>query len=216
MPVLEQIRNCSSSSSNKEDKPLIGCVIMASGLGKRFGGNKLMADLGGKPLIQWILDTTRDLFDYRVVVTRSREVKELCDRNNIDVVLHSEPGRNDTVRIGLSLMTEKMECCCFMPADQPFIRRESFRKVLAAVKENPQYIWRTAFENQVGAPVCFPKWSFPELLTLPEGKGGNAVVKAHIEKVKMVQVIEPEELEDVDTIEDMQKAREYLFEKNKE
>ena len=32
--------------------PKIGCVIMASGLGKRFGGNKLMADFQGKPLLQ--------------------------------------------------------------------------------------------------------------------------------------------------------------------
>lgn len=29
--------------------PHLGCVIMASGLGKRFGGNKLMADLMGSP-----------------------------------------------------------------------------------------------------------------------------------------------------------------------
>ena len=32
-----------------------GCVIMASGMGKRFGGNKLMADFGGKPMICRIL-----------------------------------------------------------------------------------------------------------------------------------------------------------------
>ena len=29
----------------------LGCVIMASGLGKRFGGNKLMADFHGQPMI---------------------------------------------------------------------------------------------------------------------------------------------------------------------
>ena len=32
--------------------PKLGCVIMASGLGKRFGGNKLMEDFHGKPMIQ--------------------------------------------------------------------------------------------------------------------------------------------------------------------
>ena len=31
--------------------PHLGCVIMASGLGTRFGGNKLMADFDGQPLI---------------------------------------------------------------------------------------------------------------------------------------------------------------------
>ena len=32
--------------------PKLGCVIMATGLGKRFGSNKLMADFCGKPMIQ--------------------------------------------------------------------------------------------------------------------------------------------------------------------
>ena len=43
--------------------PQIGCVIMASGLGKRFGGNKLMADFHGKPMIQRSLNATEGLFD---------------------------------------------------------------------------------------------------------------------------------------------------------
>ena len=29
----------------------LGCVIMASGEGKRFGSNKMLADIFGKPLI---------------------------------------------------------------------------------------------------------------------------------------------------------------------
>ena len=38
--------------------PHLGCVIMASGLGKRFGGNKLMADFDGQPLICRALTVT--------------------------------------------------------------------------------------------------------------------------------------------------------------
>ena len=42
--------------------PHLGCVIMASGLGKRFGGNKLMADFDGQPLICRALTVTDGLF----------------------------------------------------------------------------------------------------------------------------------------------------------
>ena len=47
----------------------IGCVIMASGLGRRFGSNKLLADFGGEPMICRILDATEGIFRRRVVVT---------------------------------------------------------------------------------------------------------------------------------------------------
>ncbi|MEI3187571.1 MAG: NTP transferase domain-containing protein [Lachnospiraceae bacterium] len=42
------------------DEPVlpIGCVIMASGLGKRFGSDKLMASFQGNPMISQILQAT--------------------------------------------------------------------------------------------------------------------------------------------------------------
>lgn len=51
---------------------------MASGLGKRFGSNKLMASFHGAPLIHSVLDVTGSvpLFADRLVVTRSREVHD--------------------------------------------------------------------------------------------------------------------------------------------
>lgn len=51
---------------------------MASGMGTRFGGNKLMAMLNGTPLIQYVIQTTENLFEKRVVVTRHDEVAKVC------------------------------------------------------------------------------------------------------------------------------------------
>ena len=34
----------------------IGCVVMAAGNSRRFGGNKLLADWEGKPLAAYALD----------------------------------------------------------------------------------------------------------------------------------------------------------------
>ena len=56
-----------------------GCIIMASGLGTRFGANKLIAELGGMPLIQHVLRATGGLYARRVVVTRHSDVARLCD-----------------------------------------------------------------------------------------------------------------------------------------
>ena len=84
----------------------MGCVIMASGLGTRFGGNKLMAPFRGKPLVQWVLDATEGIFSRRVVVTRHEAVEKLCRGQGIEVVYHNLPDLNDTIRLGLHAVAQ--------------------------------------------------------------------------------------------------------------
>jgi len=58
-----------------------------------------------------------------------------------------------------------------------------------------------------GSPVVFPQWAFPELLDLPEGKGGGAVIKKYPERLRMVSVRDLYELKDVDSPEDLVELR---------
>ena len=74
---------------------------MASGMGTRFGGNKLMAKLNGIPLIQYVIQATESRFEQRVVVTRHNDVTKLCHELDVAVALHNKPHRNDTVRLGM-------------------------------------------------------------------------------------------------------------------
>ena len=178
--------------------PRIGCVIMASGLGKRFGGNKLMADFHGKPMIQRAVDASDGLFATRVVVTRHESVAALCREQNLDVVLHDLPHRSDTVRLGLEALGD-LDACMFLPGDQPLLRRETVAMLLETWKDNPHNIIRPVYEDSEGSPVIFPVWAFPELKNLPEGKGGGVVMKAHPHEVLRVSVASPFELADADT-----------------
>ena len=186
--------------------PKLGCVIMASGLGKRFGGNKLMADFLGEPMIQRALDATEGLFSRRVVVTRHESVANLCRAQNVDVILHALPHRNDTVRLGLEALGD-LDCCMFLPGDQPLLRRETVAMLLENWKDNPNTIVRPVFEDNEGSPVLFPAWAFPELKNLPEGKGGGVVMKAHPHDIYRVSVADPFELADVDTPETLELLR---------
>ena len=178
--------------------PQIGCVIMASGLGKRFGGNKLMADFHGRPMIERALDATDGLFAKRVVVTRHESVAFLCGERNVDVVLHQLPHRSDTVRLGLEALGE-LDACMFLPGDQPLLRRETVARLLHSWAENPDCIIRPIHEDTEGSPVLFPAWAFPELKNLPEGKGGGVVIKKHPHDIHRVSVSDPFELADADT-----------------
>lgn len=186
--------------------PKIGCVIMASGLGKRFGGNKLMADFLGRPMIQRALDATAGLFARRVVVTRHESVAALCREQNVDVILHDLPNRNDTVRLGLEALGD-LDGCMFLPGDQPLLRRETVALLLEHRNADPDRIIRPVFENSEGSPVLFPAWAFPELKTLPEGRGGGAVIQNHPDALCRVSVSDPFELADADTPEMLETLR---------
>lgn len=175
----------------------IGCVIMASGLAKRFGSNKLLADFHGQPMITRILEATEGIFQQRVVVTRSEEIARLCRDWEIQTILHNLPYRSDTVRLGLESMTG-VERCMFVPSDQPLLRRETIAALAFASARESQKIWRVSCGGIHGTPVVFPEWSFPELRVLPEGKGGGKVIKKHPESLRTVGIRDSYELKDVD------------------
>lgn len=186
-----------------------GCIIMASGMGTRFGGNKLMTELCGVPLIQHALQATESLFARRVVVTRHSDVARLCDELGVEVVLHSEPRRNDTVRLGMEKMTG-CDTITFVQGDQPLISANSITALLRGAESFPECIWRASFEGTPGAPVLFPAWTFNELRSLPPGKGGGVVAKTHKERVRTVEVSSKWELFDVDTPDDLRILQEHL------
>lgn len=183
---------------------------MASGLGSRFGSNKLMADFLGKPLICRILDATEGLFVRRVVVTRHESVAELCKEREIPVVLHDLPHRSDTVRLGLEAVGE-VERCMFCPGDQPLLTRETIEELLLSAVREPEVIWCPCCEDTPGSPVLFPRWTFPELTALPEGKGGGAVIRRHPGKCQMLNISDPLELQDADTPEILEQLRQYAL-----
>ena len=182
----------------------MACVIMASGEGKRFGSNKLMADFAGQPMITRALNATDGLFAKRVVVTRHEDVAALCRERSIHVIQHAFPHRSDTVRLGMEAIGEA-DGCLFLSGDQPLLRRETIAALLLCAANAPAAIWRTVHQGTHGAPVWFPKRFFDELLTLPEGMGGSYVIRQHPQLVRTLEADDPRELMDVDSPNDLAK-----------
>lgn len=206
IPFLEEIKQREDVFvvDIEERQARIGCVIMASGVSKRFGSNKLLQNLAGKTLIDRVLELTEgDLFEKRVIVTRTEEVAALCKEENIPVILHSYPNRNEAVKLGIEYLKD-MDGWVFCPCDQPLLKRESLENLLDTVYIHDDLIARLHWEGSVGTPIFFGKKYYEELCNLPEKKGGSYVAKQHPEKVKLVTVLDEKELWDLDTPEDLQ------------
>lgn len=188
------------------DTPSIGCIIMASGLGRRFGCNKLLCDFQGRPLISHIVDTVKSSsLSPILAVTRHQEVANLCIQKDIPCLLHHLPDRNDTIRLGLQqlLASHHISGCLFCPADQPLINPLSLNALALTFSRLPDRICRLGYGEQAGAPVLFGEQFFPELLSLPQGKGGSYLLKKYPGQVTVVPARDAYELYDADTPEEL-------------
>lgn len=186
-----------------------------------------MAELCDVPLVGHVVRATDGLFSRRVVVTCHAGVVALCETLGAQVILHDEPCRNDTVRLGMEAM-DGCDTVTFVQGDQPLIRPASIAALLRAAERDAAgaarrdavgcnaaesgvaRIWRTSFDGVPGAPVLFPSWAFDELRSLPRGKGGGFVAKAHAECVRTIEVSSEWELFDVDTRDDLEQLQTHV------
>lgn len=209
IPFLDEIASRGDVFLYDLDQPVkpIGCIVMASGFGRRFGKNKLLESIQGKKMIEHVLDKTGDgLFPERVVVTRYPEIQRICETYGVPVIIHDLPYRSDTVRLGLQTLGE-LEGYLFIPSDQPLLTRESLESLCLAFSQGVPGIYRTGFQEKMGAPVIFDKKYKEELLTLPEGKGGSFVIRKHIDQLNTISVLREEELWDIDTPDDLERIK---------
>ena len=114
----------------------ISCIIMASGMSKRFGTNKLLAPFNNNTLFKNAINISRFVsFGKTLAVTRHEELVHICEREHIHCIKHNMPYRNDMVHLGVSHIlkeTHRHKSCCtqgilFLPSDQPLITKTSLQ-----------------------------------------------------------------------------------------
>lgn len=178
----------------------IGCVVMAAGNARRFGENKLAAQLRGRSLILRALEAVpAEMFDTVVVVTQYPEVMRLAQEFRFAAIHNEHPdwGISHTIRLGLTGLRD-CDGAMFLVSDQPLLERESVAELVGLWKSQPDKIAALAHGGVRGNPCLFPARLFPELLELREDHGGNTVIRRHEEDLVLLEVAE-RELTDVDT-----------------
>ena len=189
---------------------MIHILYLASGSGRRFGSNKLLAEFRGKPVFRWGLDTLLEVEKSRsdcavLVVSRYEEIRNTAKKLGLSAVdsPDSEKGISFTIRAGLKALTvQRGDYFLFAVADQPHLSRETVGKLLNEA-ENGVLAATAAFGAREGNPVLFSAGLLPELLALEGDRGGRKVLKNHPGQVKKVQASDETELFDVDTPADM-------------
>lgn len=201
-------RNFSTCFAGFGDVARVGCVVMASGAGTRFGGapgDKLLAPLAGVPVLERTLAALpSDALDV-VVVTRWPAVEELCRRLGVRCAVHDGALQSDSVRVGLAELSG-CPACLFVPGDQPLLTEGGVRAVLSAAQAHPGSIVRLSWQGRPAGPVLWPAGELEALAHLEGDAGGRALLAARGElagRVRLVEARDEWEVADVDVAEDL-------------
>lgn len=183
----------------------LGCVLMASGFGSRFGSNKLLAEAGGVPLVRRALELYRGLpFARRAIVSQYDEILILGERMGYEPIPNREAaqGISASVRLGTAALSA-MDGLLFGVCDQPWLRPETVLGLLEIFRAHPEDICSLSCQGTRGSPALFPAAFFPELSALTGDTGGGQVIRRHPDRLRLVEVPDPRELSDIDRPEDL-------------
>ena len=196
------------------DEPVSGlsCIVLASGASRRFGGNKLMAPLGDKPVIAHTLEKVAELaplFEKSIVATRYDEIATLSEIYRLCFVLHDLPSKSDTVRIAVEAIGVASGYL-FLQSDQPLLTAETITALALAWQNDKDSIWRLAYRGVVATPVIFPGKFFAELRALSGDSGGSPIIKQNGSIVKILEAKAEAEVLDLDEPSDMAKLQDEI------
>lgn len=191
-----------TSSSARWPDPQPAFALLAAGSGQRFGGRKLTADLGGKPLWRWAADSAvsaglRELH----IVTNDMQIAHQAGA--IGWSVHSndavDEGVASSIRIAVRAAASASSLVVAL-ADMPFIEPAHFLRLASTTG----VAFTAQPDGRAGVPAAFSSINYAKLAALTGNRGaaglswpGSTILPA----------ASPDSVFDVDTAADLEQAR---------
>ena len=193
-------------------------ILMAAGFSRRFEGqNKLLALFRGKPLARHTLELVCGMgcFENVFFVYADEAVASLADGLELTTVYNPAPekGQGESARLGLIAAvksdSKKVTDTYFMffPCDQPLLDQDTVRLLLDAAR--PGSIVEPVCPGGNHSPSLFSASFLDELLALKQGEHPRLLKTRHPQALITVEIADSSLLTDIDTIEDLQRLREW-------
>lgn len=186
-------------------------AILAAGKAERFGGGKLDAELGGRPLGHYALEAALDCELGRPVIVAGDPVPTFASeadrrgRARLALNPHAEKGLAGSVAVAARAADEAgSELLLLMLADMPHVGTATLLELVEAVgPKKPAAVLHES--GHPGIPACFPRDYFDALRQLTGDKGASDLLRRakHLAPVHAPH----SELADVDTLDDLEALR---------
>jgi molybdenum cofactor cytidylyltransferase len=187
---------------------VIAAVMLAAGLARRMGRQKLLLQLQGKPVVRWSVEHIVSHVEDVVVVTGPDDtaIRQALEDLAVRFVVNPRPqdGQGTSIAAGIGALKPWTTAALIALGDQPRMPATVVPALLDALRRSGKAIVAPVYQGVQGTPVVFSSEVFGELRALKGDAGARAVVKENPERVELVAfdlAMPP----DVDTPEDYAK-----------
>lgn len=149
-------------------------IVVAAGLGQRFGAEKQFVSLCDRPIYEWAVAALRSVADGVVLVVPAGRAGDSALMTSADVVVTGGKTRAASVRSGLRAVPDEAAIIVVHDAARPLASEALFREVVAAVVS--------------GAEAAIP--GVAVLDTVKAVTGG--VVRTTVDRTNLVRVQTPQ------------------------
>jgi CTP:molybdopterin cytidylyltransferase MocA len=185
--------------------------VLAAGGGSRFGGGKLLAELGGRPIIEAVFDNLREAPVDEIIAivgADAERLREVCERYGVRMVANEEWERGQSTSVLAGLRACGGEAAVVLLGDQPFIGAEAVGRLVAAFAKGAKVAVAT-YGGKRRNPVLFSREVWPLLeAELAGDEGARSVLRRHPELVVEVPCEGVGDPTDIDTRADLRRLEE--------
>lgn len=190
----------------------IAAVVLAAGRSTRMGvTNKLLADVGGKPMVRYAVEAALASQARPVLVVTGHmaaQVSAACA--GLDVILVPNPayatGLASSLKAAIAALPSTCTGALILLGDMPHITSAHLDLLIAA--HAPDAIVVPVHAGRQGNPVLWPAKYFRELLQLGGDTGAKRLIAAHAAQVREIDLATTAIFADVDTPEALARLRE--------
>jgi len=216
----------------------ISAILLAAGLSRRMGEDKLLIEYRGTTLLQRAVDLLAELpVSEKILVTTAERLETILlpqgVRAGIDAILgeglsgsirlgletvllprevraqiNANPGEGVSGSIRLGLEAARGEWYFFMTADQPGLTMEDVLPLFGYAGHSQGKIVYPLVNGEPCTPALFSSCFRAELLALSGDTGGRVVREAHPEACVEVAPNNPAHFSDIDYREDLTSVEE--------
>ncbi|MBN9013478.1 MAG: molybdopterin-binding/glycosyltransferase family 2 protein, partial [Rhizobiales bacterium] len=188
------------------DNAKVAAVVLAAGRSTRMGGpNKMLAQLGGKPLVRMVAEQALASKASPVIVVtghQADEVEKALAGLNVTFVRNADfaSGLASSVKTGVGAVPTDAAGAMVCLGDMPLIEAKLIDKLIGAFSpERGSLIVVPTCDGRRGNPVLWSRRFFGELMGLSGDIGGRHLVDHHSEAVVEVPVDGDGAFLDIDT-----------------